>query len=126
MPDLSLVAILAITIATIFVVYYGIKMTNRRADEAMAGVQRGLPISLSTRWLILFTHAVPLGLFLAGLLAVVSVGLVGLAQGAESPFTRTVGHMSATLLGGGAVFMVFATAMWVFHMRAEFRRSAAG
>jgi len=63
MPDLSLVAILAITIATIFVVYYGIKMTNRRADEAMAGVQRGLPISLSTRWLILFTHAVELTRF---------------------------------------------------------------
>ena len=123
MPDLSLVAILAITIATGFVSFYCIKMANKRADESLEVVQRGLPISLNTRWLILFTHYVALAAFLAGLLAVVSVGL---AQGAESPFARTVGHMSAILSGGGVVVILAHSTMWVFHMWAVLRRAAAG
>ncbi len=122
MPDLHLLSILAIDIAGFIVAYHCVVIFMNRGDEGLAGVVKGIPISERTRWLILLIHYVPYGAFCGGWLAIICFGLVGLARGAEDPFARAVGNMSAVLFGAGAAVLLTSAAMWLYHVRAETRR----
>jgi hypothetical protein len=125
MPDLHLVAILATDIAGMVVAYYCVVIFMNRGDEGLAGVVKGIPVSEKTRWLMLLIHYVPYGAFVGGWLIILCFGLIGLARGAEDPFVRAVGNMSAVLFGSGAVVLLTHGGMWLFHVWSETRRDRA-
>ncbi|MBT8467158.1 MAG: hypothetical protein KJN97_00305 [Deltaproteobacteria bacterium] len=123
MPDLHLVSILAVDISGFIVAYHCCVVFMNRGDEGLAGVVKGIPISQRTRWLILLIHYMPYGAFCGGWLVIISFGLVGLARGAEDPFVRSVGYMSAVLFATGAAVLITSAPMWLYHVRAETRRA---
>jgi hypothetical protein len=53
---------------------------------------------------MLYTQWVPYAAFVIAFLAIMSLGVLEIARGAEAERVRLIGYMCAILLGGGAVF----------------------
>jgi hypothetical protein len=111
------------TTSSLFVTYWAIRMANKRGDEALLGVLRGVPISTRTRWMILTTHYTGLAAFIVAFLTVTTFVLRELARNADEPAVATIGYMAVVLWGGSAVYCLATAAAWVYHASTVIRRA---
>lgn len=123
MPDESLLWIMITTTSSFIVTFWAIRMANKRGDEALLGVLRGVPISTRTRWMILITHYMGLAAFLVAYLAVITFVLLELARNAVEPTVSTIGYMAVVLWTGGLIFLLVTAAAWVYHVSTAIREA---
>jgi lysylphosphatidylglycerol synthetase-like protein (DUF2156 family) len=114
-PNLSLLSILVVIIAVFYASFSVVPIINNRGDEALSGVVKGVPVSLKTRRLMLFTHYLPLCAFLASFVLVAGLGLMEFARTMEEPRTQAVGCMAAIICIAGAVVWVGLGGAWFLH-----------
>jgi hypothetical protein len=115
-PNLSLLSILVVLIAVFYAAFSGISIMNSRGDEALAGVVKGVPVSLKTRQLLLFTNYMPLCAFIACFSFVVGLGVIELARTMEDPRIQAIGYMGAIMCIAGAVVVGVLGGAWCLHI----------
>jgi len=126
MLDQPLLTIVVVIILVFYTSQATVPIINKRGDEALSGVVRGVPVSLRTRQLMLFTHYMPLCVFLATYVLVAGIGLFGLARAAEDEIARAVGYMGAVMCFSGSVVWIGLGGAWFLHTWAELRQAKAG
>ena len=104
MPDLTLVSIMAMAAADFAVAMWVSKITSERYDELFCGVAKGVPMSVTHRWMMTLTNWLPWAMFLVGWLLVMMAGFLKLASSSQDATIRTVGSMAAWLHAAGAAF----------------------
>ena len=119
MPDTSLLWIMSLfcgvgLISTLFV-----PLANARGDLALRGVQDGLPLSMKTRRLILFTHYIPLAVFWGAFTMVAAFGFIELARSSDNPRVAPIGYMAAVMGGSNTLVWFGLAGVWVLHTLKE-------
>jgi hypothetical protein len=121
----SLKWIAIVVTSSLFIAYWVIRMANKRGDEALLGVLRGVPISTGTRRMLLFTHYIGLGAFLVAFLVIITLVLLELATSAEQPAVANIGYTAVVLWVGGIIYLLVTVAAWVYHARSIIREAEA-
>jgi lysylphosphatidylglycerol synthetase-like protein (DUF2156 family) len=122
-PNLPLLSILVVLIAVFYATFSCIPIMNSRGDEALAGVVKGMPVSLKTRRLLLFTNYLPLCAFLASFTLVAGLGIIELARTMEEPRIQAIGYMAAIVCISGAVVFVGLGGAWCLHIWSVLRET---
>jgi hypothetical protein len=114
---------LAIAMATYAIGMWVTRATNERGDEVLTGVVKGIPVSVTARWLMLlqwFAYAS----FLVGFLLIIFLGLLEMAHWVEEPRVSFVGYMCATMAAGGAVYWAVLGVFIFANLRSAIREAA--
>jgi hypothetical protein len=122
-PNLSLLSILVVLIAVFYAAFSCIPIMNSRGDEALAGVVKGIPVSLKTRQLLLFTNYLPLCAFIASFILVAGLGFIELARTMEDPRIQAIGYMAAIMCIAGAVVVGGLGGAWCLHVWSVLRET---
>ena len=118
MPDVTLVSIMAMAAADFAVVMWVSKVTSERYDELFCGVAKGVPISLTHRWMMTLTNWLPWAMFLVGWLLMMMFGFFELANSSLDVAIRSFGYMAAWLHAAGALFwLILGAALTVVLIR---------
>ncbi len=104
MPDITLVSIMAMAAADFAVAMWVSKVTSERYDELLCGVAKGVPMSLTHRWMMTLTNWLPWAVFLVGWLLMMMTGFLELANSSQDAAIRAFGYMAAWLHAAGAAF----------------------
>ncbi|MBT8467156.1 MAG: hypothetical protein KJN97_00295 [Deltaproteobacteria bacterium] len=123
MPNTSLLWILGLFFVVFYFVYTCVPIVNARGDVALQGVMDGVPLSLKTRRLILFTHYIPLSAFMAAFNLVASFGFLELARGADGHRVAALGYMVAIMGASNAVVWIGLSGAWVLHTLKAFQQA---
>ena len=125
MSNLSLLSILVVLIGVVYATFSGISIMNSRGDEALSGVVTGVPVSLKTRRLLLFTNYMPQCAFLATFVLVAGLGIMEFARTVEEPRTQAIGYMVATMCIAVAASIGGLGSAWCLHVWSVLRQAEA-
>jgi hypothetical protein len=116
MPDTSLLWILGLFFFLFYIAIQFVPIANARGELALSGVLDGIPLSLATRRMILFTHYIPLASFFAVLTLIACFGFIEMAKGASDPRVAAIGYMVAVISGSNTLVWTILQAVWVPHI----------
>jgi len=125
MPDTSLLWILGLFFFLFYVAMHFVPIANARGEVALQGVLDGVPLSLATRKMILFTHYLPLASFFAVFTAVACFGFIELARGADDQRVATIGYMVAVVCGSSTLVWTVLQTVWGPHIYRAIRQAEA-
>jgi hypothetical protein len=126
MSNLNTIALIAaVFIAGYAAFIFADRWIHDRGEVIVTGFVRGLPLTTTTRWLMLISNWFTVVFSLVMFAFLVSCILVGIGRNAGDPFVQFLAYTCAFAFSGISLVWIVLGASWFMHYRRVLREAEA-